>query len=334
MKNLLRAGAVALGLAFACLLDGRAVAQTAACASYDSAGTCVPGAVLWDPIARTPYKASGGGTGGSTTVTATAAPPTYAEGSTTNPLSTNLSADLRTIAKQSGTWNVGISGTLPAFASTPTFNIGTAPTIAVTGTFWQATQPVSAAALPLPSNAAQETGGNLAAVAANTAASQATTGATAATKPTLAGAKDPNGNQQPNQQDVSGNLQVANRGSIFWNGACASGCDVTSPLTGSGGATPTFTGLSRDSGYAKGTYHQFSYFSAFFLTDQAATAYIDCSNDNFVSSNYVCATGTVTAGTPLILQVPVLTRYHRARLTNTSATAETYLNVNSGYTAG
>jgi hypothetical protein len=37
----------------------------------------------------------------------------------------------------------GISGTLPAFAATPTFNIGTAPTIAVTGTFFQTTQPVS-----------------------------------------------------------------------------------------------------------------------------------------------------------------------------------------------
>ncbi len=34
----------------------------------------------------------------------------------------------------------------------------------VSGTFFQTTQPVSAAALPLPSNAAQETGGNLAAI--------------------------------------------------------------------------------------------------------------------------------------------------------------------------
>lgn len=48
----------------------------------------------------------------------------------------------------------GISGTLPAFATTPTFNIGTAPTIGVTGTFWQTTQPVSAASLPLPTGAA------------------------------------------------------------------------------------------------------------------------------------------------------------------------------------
>lgn len=34
--------------------------------------------------------------------------------------------------------------------------------IGVTGTFWQATQPVSAVSWPLPTNAAQETGGNLA----------------------------------------------------------------------------------------------------------------------------------------------------------------------------
>lgn len=87
----------------------------------------------------------------------------------------------------------GISGTLPAFASTPTFNIGTiggaasaanqtttntkldsvitalgtplqaggnvgvSGSVAVTGTFWQATQPVSAASLPLPAGAATET---------------------------------------------------------------------------------------------------------------------------------------------------------------------------------
>lgn len=38
--------------------------------------------------------------------------------------------------------------------------------LAVTGTFWQATQPISAASLPLPANAALETGGNIAAIAA------------------------------------------------------------------------------------------------------------------------------------------------------------------------
>ncbi len=42
----------------------------------------------------------------------------------------------------------GISGTLPGFASTPTVNIGTTGTIPVSGTFWQATQPVSLASVP------------------------------------------------------------------------------------------------------------------------------------------------------------------------------------------
>ena len=56
-------------------------------------------------------------------------------------------------------------------------------TVAVTGTFWQTTQPVSAVALPLPSNAAQETGGNLATIVTNTnkiPSSPATDRATAA----------------------------------------------------------------------------------------------------------------------------------------------------------
>jgi hypothetical protein len=40
--------------------------------------------------------------------------------------------------------------------------------LAVTGTFWQATQPISAVSLPLPANAAQETGGNLATLVTRT----------------------------------------------------------------------------------------------------------------------------------------------------------------------
>ena len=43
----------------------------------------------------------------------------------------------------------------------------------VSGTFFQATQPVSSASLPLPSNAAQETGGNLATIAAQMPAATA-----------------------------------------------------------------------------------------------------------------------------------------------------------------
>lgn len=87
-----------------------------------------------------------------------------------------------------GNSSFGISGTLPAFASTPTFNLGTlngaatnaaqvtaqasltsidsklTSPLAVTGTFFQATQPVSAASLPLPAGAATsalQTSGNV-----------------------------------------------------------------------------------------------------------------------------------------------------------------------------
>jgi hypothetical protein len=43
---------------------------------------------------------------------------------------------------------------------------GSGVTQPVSGVFWQATQPISATSLPLPTNAAQETGGNLATIAA------------------------------------------------------------------------------------------------------------------------------------------------------------------------
>lgn len=56
-------------------------------------------------------------------------------------------------------------GTSPGAVAVPGVNAFVTNSVAVTGTFFQATQPVSAASLPLPSNAAQETGGNLATVA-------------------------------------------------------------------------------------------------------------------------------------------------------------------------
>jgi hypothetical protein len=48
---------------------------------------------------------------------------------------------------------------LPGFAAPPTFNIGTMPGVAVTGTFWQATQPVSLASLPALASGANVIGG-------------------------------------------------------------------------------------------------------------------------------------------------------------------------------
>lgn len=58
---------------------------------------------------------------------------------------------------------------------------GSAVTQPVSGTFWQATQPVSVASLPLPSGAAQESGGHLAAIDASTAATATDIGAPGST---------------------------------------------------------------------------------------------------------------------------------------------------------
>lgn len=72
-----------------------------------------------------------------------------------------------------------IGGALPAFAATPTFaldapslaaleTVSITGSVAVTGTFWQDTQPVSAASLPLPTGASTEA--TLAALSAKFAA--------------------------------------------------------------------------------------------------------------------------------------------------------------------
>ena len=107
---------------------------------------------------------------------ATAAAPSYSEG-ISEPLSQNLSGDLRTIAKQSGSWTVAGTGNFTVVnagtfaaqaAQSGTWTVqpgntanttawlvtGTGGTFPVTGTFWQATQPISAASLPLPTGAA------------------------------------------------------------------------------------------------------------------------------------------------------------------------------------
>lgn len=88
----------------------------------------IVGQTYTDGLCSLPGTGGGGGGGGGTlSATATSAAPTYTDGNPAAPFSLNLSGDLRTIAKQSGAWSVGLTGTLPAFAATPTFNIGTAP---------------------------------------------------------------------------------------------------------------------------------------------------------------------------------------------------------------
>lgn len=183
----------------------------------------------------------------------------------------------------------GISGTLPAFTSPPTVNLGTVPSLTI------ATLP----ALPSGANGIGTVGvtSSVLPTGASTAAAQATGNTSLAA------------------------IAIATAPSVFANGATG----AASALAGSG----TYTGASRDSGIAAGTQHGISYFNAFFLADQAGTARIDCSNDGITW--YACATSSLTAATPLILSMPIMTRYHRAVVINGS-TAETYLWVNTSYT--
>ena len=85
--------------------------------------------------------------------TATAASPTYVEG-TTDPLSLNLTGDMRVTAKQSGTWNVGGLGaagaplggivSIQGVASMTPILATITPTISTTFTATQVTVPATA----------------------------------------------------------------------------------------------------------------------------------------------------------------------------------------------
>jgi hypothetical protein len=87
---------------------------------------------------------------------------------------------------QSGSWSTGRTWSLSAGGDsvTVTGTVGISGTVPVSGSVsianFPATQPISAAALPLPANAAQETGGNLAAIAASLAGTLAVAGAVTA----------------------------------------------------------------------------------------------------------------------------------------------------------
>lgn len=118
---------------------------------------------------------------------ATTAAPSYNTGFP-YPLSLDLAGNLRVICvsgcSSGGTQNVNLTqilGAAPSLTNPLWITPATGASFPVTGTFFQTTQPVSAASWPLPTNAAQETGGNLAAVATNT-------GTTATNTGTIAGA--------------------------------------------------------------------------------------------------------------------------------------------------
>ena len=114
-------------------------------------------------------------------ITATSLPlPTDAATETGNLASiatSNAAINTATGAQADDAWSGTGNGTVVAVLKAMYGKL--AGGVAVTGTFWQATQPVSAASLPLPTGAAQETGGNLAAIATSTSNLDADLGTTA-----------------------------------------------------------------------------------------------------------------------------------------------------------
>lgn len=113
--------------------------------------------------------------------------------------------------------------------------------------------------------------------------------------------------------------QVFNADNVFFNESVAN-------LAISG----VFTGTSRDVGVAAGSQHRYAAFNAFALADQAGTLRIECSNDN-VNWRRMSADVAVAANTPVILTVPVMTRYHRVVYTN-GGVAQTLFICNASYT--
>jgi hypothetical protein len=127
-------------------------------------------------------------------------------------------------------------------------------------------------------------------------------------------------NARPMRTDTSGNVAIyETRRTVFQN-------ETTTNL----GISATFTGTARDAGVAANASYWATYFNAFFLANQAGTAYIEGSNDN--TTWYTIATAAIAVSVPLTLQVPVMTRYHRVKVVN-GAVAQTSFFVNSSYTA-
>lgn len=99
-----------------------------------------------------------------TTLTDSAATGTYVIPFCAGATNCGWEVTARTLGSVSVYISANSQGTNGIFASV-VGTVGVSGTVPVTGTFWQTTQPVSASSLPLPSNAAQETGGNLATLA-------------------------------------------------------------------------------------------------------------------------------------------------------------------------
>lgn len=96
-------------------------------------------------------------------------------------------------------------------------------------------------------------------------------------------------------------------------------------------ANAVLTGTARDTGIASAALTlRYAKFNAFAFADQAGTMQIQVSNDN-TTWRAATAAIAVAINTPIILTVPVMTRYYRAVYTN-GAILQTAFMLNTSYT--
>lgn len=122
------------------------------------------------------------------------------------------------------------------------------------------------------------------------------------------------------QQSSSGSLVAASADNIFYNDSSTAQA-----------ASATLTGSSRDVGAAASANHRYSAFNAMAFADVAGTMRIEVSNDNSTWRRATADTA-VAANTPVILSIPVMTRYHRVVYVN-GATAQGAFMLNTSFTA-
>lgn len=216
-----------------------------------------------------------------------------------------------------GNTSFGISGQLPGYATTPTFNIGTL--------------------------------GGAATAAGQSAQQGAVAPGTAATTSVLSGliynATPPaptNGQQLAAQSDAAGNLKI-NNATLSPNAASASNqateiaalqaiqqrAAVFSEVTAASvAASGNSTGTSRDVGAAP----LYTKFNAVVSSTQNGTLTLQGSNDNFTTTVGVASVAT-TANVPAYLTAPVLFRYSRYVFVNGNTTTAATVTVNTSYTA-
>jgi len=92
----------------------------------------------------------------------------------------------------------------------------------------------------------------------------------------------------------------------------------------------TTSGTGRDSGIAAGLLADYSFFSAFAISDQAGTMRIECSNDG-ATWRRATADTAVGVNTPVFLKCQMMTRFWRVVYTN-GGTVQGFFMLNSCFT--